>query len=68
MSTTGTFTFTTAHWVINRIHCNTSNMWSNALPAVTSRFSEFLTFVLTITNLTDTGTTGVVELTDLTGW
>jgi hypothetical protein len=45
---TGGLTFTTTHWVIYRVHGNTSYTGANTFPAVLSGFTCSLKVVITV--------------------
>jgi hypothetical protein len=51
MPAAGAFALTTAHRMINRVHCHTADMRSFPLPPASSSLSEFLALVLPITYL-----------------
>ncbi|KJR98639.1 MAG: hypothetical protein VR65_19155 [Desulfobulbaceae bacterium BRH_c16a] len=68
MPTARTLTFTSAHRVVDRVHCHASNMRTIAFPSVSSGFAEFLALVLAVPYLTDTGAAIAVEFPHLTGW
>src|SRR5690554_189758 len=48
--------FTTTVWVINRVHCNTTNGRTNTAPACSTRFTELLQHVLSVSYFTDSCT------------
>jgi hypothetical protein len=45
-TTTRGLTFTTTEWVVDRVHGNTTSLWANALPTVTSGLTDLDEFVL----------------------
>ena len=48
-----TCTFTTTKWVINRVHCLTTNCWANTTPSVTTSFTKLCVHAFFVTNNTD---------------
>jgi hypothetical protein len=40
MSPAGRSAFASTHWMVNRIHGNTSNLWSPAEPTLTACFTQ----------------------------
>ena len=67
MTTTGGAAFTTTHWVIHRVHRNTTNAWATSKPAIAASLAQALVLVLVIADLTDRCTAPTVEVTDFTG-
>ena len=67
MTTTRGAAFTTTHWVIDRIHRNTTNTWATTEPAVTASFTKNAIFVLVIANRTDGCTAASVQEADFPG-
>jgi hypothetical protein len=66
MTTTGTFSFTTAHWMIHRVHGDASNMRPFTEPASTASFTEFPALIFPVANLTDAGTTKIIKFSYFT--
>src|SRR4051812_27246934 len=46
VTATRTLTFTTTKWVVDRVHCYTAGLGTNALPAVTTGLTDFDELVL----------------------
>lgn len=67
MTTAGALSFTTTHWMVNRVHGNTADMRPSALPSVAARFAELLTVVFAVANGTDAGAAEFMELAHLAG-
>lgn len=68
MPTTGTLSFAAAHWMINRVHGDTTDMRTLALPAFTAGLAQLLALMLRIANLSNARTTLSVKTTYFTGW
>ena len=58
--------FTTAVWVIHRIHDNTANGWANTHPAFHTGFTEATQAVLLVGDLAQSCTAFNVDLANLT--
>jgi hypothetical protein len=65
MPSTGTSSFTTAHGMVDRVHCHAPDMRATPKPAASSGFAEFLAFVLSVTDLAYASSAKIVELSDL---
>jgi hypothetical protein len=53
MPTSGRFSFTTTHWMVHRIHGNTSYLWPAASPAFSACLAERNIFVFQVSYLTN---------------
>ena len=65
MTTSGGPTFATTMGVVDRVHCDTTNLRTFAKPAVTTGFTNLLVLVLKIANLTNGRLAAIDELTKL---
>ncbi len=65
MPSTGTFTFTTAHWMIMGVHSNTTNLGTITFPTTTTGLAELLAVMKNVTDLTNTGPTTLVKFPNL---
>jgi hypothetical protein len=65
MATTRGATFTTTHWVIYRVHCNTTNTWTTPEPTTATRLSKTLIVMLQITYLSDSCPATSIQEADL---
>ena len=55
MASTRCSTFSTAVWVIYRVHHNASNSWTEAFPALTTCLAYVHIHVFAIADCTDSG-------------
>src|SRR5690606_36222158 len=62
---TGSLTFTTTVWVVDRVHDNTADGRALTLPPVTSGLAPADVGLLRVTNLTDGGAAASVNVADL---
>jgi cytosine/uracil/thiamine/allantoin permease len=68
VTSTGSLTFTTTVWVINRVHGYTTNGRANALPAHAASLTPVDVRLLSVTDFTDGGAATSVNVTDFTRW
>ena len=67
MAAAGALALTTAHGMIVRIHRNTTNLGTIALPAVAACLAELLALMLIVADLADAGATPAMKLAHLAG-
>jgi hypothetical protein len=60
-------TLTTTMWVIDGIHCGSSNLWTTTQPARTTSLTDGLVLMLNIPNLSNRSVTVLVDLSKFAG-
>jgi hypothetical protein len=68
VTSTGSLTFTTTVWVVNRVHGYTTNGRANALPAHAASLTPVDVRLLSVANFTDGCAATCVYVTDFTRW
>jgi hypothetical protein len=68
VTSTGSLTFTTTVWVVNRVHSDTTNGRANALPAHAASLTPVDVGLLCVANFTDGCAATCVDVTDFTRW
>ena len=68
MTTTGSPAFTTTKWVVNRVHDNTTNRWTNTEPTGTTSRAGCFIHVVNIRDLANNSEAIVWNVANFTTW